>query len=96
MNLFEQTREERVLHLTLKRCWFNKILSGRKRYEFREAKPYWTVRLENKIYDTVIFKNGYAKSAPKMKMQLLQIKKRKYKGNEYYCIELGQILESSS
>ena len=34
-----------VLHLTLKRHWFNMILSGEKKDEYREIKEYWVKRL---------------------------------------------------
>lgn len=34
-----------ILHLTLTAKWFDRIKSGRKRYEFREAKEYWYKRL---------------------------------------------------
>ena len=31
----------RVLHLTLKKKWFDMILSGEKKEEYREIKSYW-------------------------------------------------------
>lgn len=34
-----------TLHLTLKKQWFDMILSGGKREEYREIKPYWERRL---------------------------------------------------
>ena len=34
-----------ILHLTLKRQWFDAIFFGDKREEYRELKPYWTRRL---------------------------------------------------
>ncbi len=34
-----------ILHLTLKRQWFDMILSGEKKEEYREIKPYWINRL---------------------------------------------------
>lgn len=37
----------RILHLTLKKKWFDMILSGEKKEEYREAKPYWENRLMN-------------------------------------------------
>jgi len=36
---------KRVLHLTLKKKWFDMILSGEKTEEYREIKPYWVTRL---------------------------------------------------
>ena len=66
--------------LTLKKQWFDMILSGEKAEEYREVKPYWTKRFENyfgKMYDltakewvfhldrkTIIFRNGYGKNVP--------------------------------
>lgn len=34
----------RTLHLTLKKKWFDMILSGEKKEEYREIKPYWENR----------------------------------------------------
>lgn len=34
-----------VLHLTLKKKWFDMIASGEKKEEYREIKPYWIKRL---------------------------------------------------
>lgn len=35
----------KILHLTLKKKWFDMIASGEKKEEYREIKPYWTNRL---------------------------------------------------
>lgn len=34
-----------ILHLTLKKQWFDLILSGEKKEEYRELKPYWVTRI---------------------------------------------------
>lgn len=34
-----------ILHLTLKKIWFDEIASGKKVEEYREIKCYWTTRL---------------------------------------------------
>jgi len=52
-----------ILHLTLKKKWFDMILSGVKREEYREIKPYWRKRLLNKKFSFIHFRNGYAKDA---------------------------------
>ena len=52
-----------TLTLVVKKKWFDKIKSGEKTTEYREAKDYWNKRL-NKEIDTIIFKNGYQKNAP--------------------------------
>ena len=82
----------RVLHLTLHKKWFDKILLKRKIYEFRIAKPYWKKRLEGKRYFVIHFRNGYASDAPFMEVEFIGLEKRVIKGIEFYCIKLGRIL----
>lgn len=68
-----------TLHLTLKKKWFDMILSGEKKEEYREKKDFWINRLCDfekclksnsyehfKSFDTITFKNGYASNAPEM------------------------------
>ena len=38
-----------LLHLPLKREWYNMIASGEKREEYRDHTPYWSVRIQNAI-----------------------------------------------
>lgn len=83
--------EPKVLHLTIKRRWFNEILSGVKKVEYREAKDYWRRRLDGKHFDEVCFRNGYRQDSPFMRVELLDI--REVDG--WYHIGLGNILESS-
>ena len=59
----------KILHLTLKKKWFDLIASGEKKKEYRECKPYWEKRLfypdeSPRHFDIVRFKNGYQKDAP--------------------------------
>lgn len=75
--------KQKILHLTLKKKWFDMILSGEKKEEYREVKPYWITRLSGKwekgddgtqsitpSYDQVLFTNGYGKNAPQMLVEL--------------------------
>lgn len=39
----------RLLHLNLKRRWFEMIASGEKKEEYREIKRYWVVRLVDEL-----------------------------------------------
>lgn len=39
----------RILHLTLKKKWFDLIASGKKKEEYRELKDYWGYRLCYKV-----------------------------------------------
>jgi hypothetical protein len=85
----------KVLHLTLFKRWFDEILSGTKKIEYREVKPFWKKRLFNpdgsvKSYDEIIFSNGYGANCPKMRVEFLGVNE----SNGKYEIILGKILES--
>ena len=64
----------KVLHMTLKKKWFDLIISGIKTEEYREIKPYWDTRLSEE-YDIIRFKNGYNKNSPTFDIELKGIKK---------------------
>jgi len=78
---------EKILHLTLKRKYFDEISSGKKKKEYRDFKEYWIKRLmipkvnrpihlsdfRIKDFDYVIFRNGYGKNVPEMKIECLGI-----------------------
>lgn len=54
----------KILHLTLKKKWFDLIASGKKTMEYRKDKPYWQKRLLDELgfskpFDIIRFKNGY-------------------------------------
>lgn len=66
--------------MTLKRKWFDMILSGEKKIEYREIKYYWIKRLAKtwsapgEIFipfniEQIIFTNGYAKDSPTFKIE---------------------------
>lgn len=62
-----------TLHLNLKKEWFDLILSGVKKQEYRDITDYWKNRFDNlfsmkhgdetfiPIIETITFSNGYAK-----------------------------------
>ena len=85
-----------TLHLTLHRKWFKQILEEKKKIEYREIKPFWTKRLfdedgKPKKYDLILFRNGYSKDAPIMKIE--------FKGisiTDNYEIHLGNILSTNN
>jgi hypothetical protein len=60
---------KKILHLTVKKKWFDLIASGEKRREYREGKPYWKKRLLDAEgfaveFVEIHFRNGYGMSAP--------------------------------
>ncbi len=97
----------RILHLTLKRKWFDLIATGKKNIEYREFKLYWKQRLYGAIFDEVHFKNGYRKDAPFMRVSSPIIRiihsrhHRPVNGEEltadrYFAIYLGDVLETKN
>lgn len=98
--------ENRILHLTLKKKWFDMIASGEKKEEYRELKPYWFTRLKWKTqtiesFDVICFKNGYQKDALKLTVQCLGIEIGKAKPEwsdnwqgDVFIIKLGKIIEN--
>ncbi len=89
-----------VLNLTLKKKWFDMILSGEKKQEYREIKPYWDSRLLNKRFDVVKFKNGYSKTSPEFTMELLGIERGCGRpewgadaGEVFYVLNLGRLIK---
>ena len=85
---------KKTLELTLYRVWFDQILEGTKKIEYREIKAYWTKRLFNsdgspKQYDEIMFTNGYGSDRPKMRVKFLGVREKEGR----YEILLGEILE---
>lgn len=67
---------KKILHLTLRRKWFDLIASGAKIIDYREVKDYWRKRLIKDLYgsnpdykefDEIHFRNGYKKESPFMR-----------------------------
>lgn len=61
--------------LPIEKKWFDMILSGEKKEEYREIKPYYTKRFQNRgLLDNyelptinkipIIFRNGYSATSP--------------------------------
>jgi len=88
----------KILHLTLKKQWFDMIKSGEKREEYREIKPYWDKRL-NKSYDVIRFRNGYSKGSPVITVEIKEIltglgivEWGAPEGEKVYILKLGEII----
>ena len=64
-----------TLTLILTKLWYDLILCGFKKEEYREIKPFWNSRLEGKSYKQVVFINGYHPDARRMCFEVLDIKK---------------------
>ena len=69
----------KILRLTLKKKWFDLILSGEKLEDYRTDKPFWASRLcdkngqAKKDFDLVECKNGYGKNVPTIYREFKEI-----------------------
>lgn len=97
--------DKNILHLTLKKQWYDMIESGVKTEEYREIKRYWQTRIqingyhrfEFKKFDIITFKNGYQKDARTMSFKFEGIEIGKGVGiwgaepnEKYFKIKIGQ------
>ena len=85
-----------VLTLTLKKQYFDAILSGEKTIEYRDITDYWRPRLENKEYDTILFRNGYSPDSPLMMVEYKELTIDRQSNPNRYAVVLGEVLESSN
>lgn len=90
-----------TLHLTLFRRWFIDILEGTKTEEYREIKPFWAKRLFQP-YNTVTFRNGYAKDAPLMVVEFKGVEVKEiyhpihHQPMTVFAVKLGAILHTEN
>lgn len=87
-----------MLTLPIKKQWFDMILSGKKKEEYREIKPYYTTRL-SKIFDMINdiplnlatadirFTNGYGYKVPSF---IAECHLEKREGNEEWGAQPGK------
>ena len=86
----------KILHLNLYRKYFDAIANGTKLFEYRQTTDYWKKRIEDKEYDMIKFRNGYAKNAPTMLVEYKgysKVIRTGYGNGEEYEIKLGKIIE---
>ena len=109
----------KTLPMTLKKKWFDMIVSGEKKEEYRESKVYWLKRLVEetmqighsmetmvfKKFDTVTFKNGYAKNAPTVELKDIEYRNGfrngvpawgAVDGDPYFVLMLGSIIRTEN
>jgi len=82
-----------ALALNLHREFFDAIVSGKKKREYRDNTEYWRRRLVNRQYAEVHFRNGYATKAPFARVKCLGIRKERFGRGSRFVIRLGRILE---
>lgn len=86
--------------MTIKRKWFDLILLGEKKEEYRDVKKFYTSRLVNKGITHLKLINGYSRDKPYLIVELKEIKVGL--GNPHYgaplniwvyILKLGEIVE---
>lgn len=98
--------EIKILHLTIKKEWFDMIAADIKKEEYREIKQYWWNRMHDgahmRQFDIVQFKNGYSKDAPTLQAEWKGISigepKPEWSGGmtgNHFIIHLGKVLSTT-
>ena len=64
-----------------------------KRFEYRDYTPYWRRRIENREYDVIHFRNGYATEAPEMLVEYRGYRVQGKGKKKEFAIRLGRILK---
>ena len=97
-----------MLILPIKKKWFDMILSGEKKEEYREIKPYYETRFRN-VWDypaywgerhLVCFRNGYSKNSPNFFAECTLSRKQgrpdwgAEKGKAYFVLKILEVKES--
>ena len=83
----------KVLHLVLKRKYFERIHEGTKTIEYRDFTKYWKKRIDGKHYTHIKFQLAYSKNPPTMLVEVLDRNIVDYKGVKSYAFDLGKIIE---
>ena len=91
-----------MIILPIKKKWFDMILSGIKKEEYRDIKPYYTKRFmsEGLFYNrsaVILFRNGYSNKSPYFKaLCSLYINEGKEEwgaipGQKYYVLKILKV-----
>jgi hypothetical protein len=98
---------QRILHLTLKKEWFDLMICGKKKVEYRQPSQWISSRLD-KDYEVIKFTNGYGSDKPFFICKYLGFEIAKESETIYiensiirvdkgtYKINLGAILETGN
>jgi len=96
---------QKQLYLPIKTHWFDMILSGIKKHEYRRMSKILTARLHHKDgthkhYDSLVLTAGYGNKHPQLEISLLHTRYGStgrtdwgaVEGEAYYVFELGSII----
>jgi len=84
------------LFLIIKRKYFNAIIRGDKKIEYRSLTPYYRSRIKGKKIDSIHIRNGYCHSSSAALIEVKNIENDSF--HEFtgpaYAIHLGEIIET--
>lgn len=93
----------KTLHLNVKKQWFDMILAGEKKEEYREYNRYWESRIRKALdrhAETVTFSNGYQKNRRQVVVELIKVSAGEgvvewgaEESKVYTIIHLGKIIK---
>ena len=92
----------KIVSMPIKKEWFDKILSGEKKEEYRKIGDYWRKRLLFDKVDAIKLINGYGRDKPFIIVELEDIiigEGKKEWGaipGECYILKLGKIIKSKN
>ena len=93
----------KIVSMPIKKEWFNMILRGEKKEEYREIKEHWRSRLLHDKTTHLKLINGYGRDKPFLLIELKNITvgtgKEEWgavRGEEYYVLELGEIIATGN
>lgn len=100
---------KKQLYLPIKTEWFDKIISGVKKEEYRRMSQILRARLHHKDgtakhYDSLVLTAGYGNQHPQLEVTLLRTRYGStgrtdwgaVDGEQYYVFELGSIIATRS
>lgn len=100
-----------MLTLPIKKKWLDMILSGEKKEEYREVKPYYDTRFANLFpfgpsfddyKEKIMFRNGYSKDSPQFTAICtfdIGMGKQEWgaeAGKNYYILKICEIVEKKN
>ena len=81
----------KIITLTVYKKFFDAIVNGEKKIEYRDIKSYWSARLMSESFDYIRFVNGYGFKRPFCIVKKLWIKTNC--STNKYEIHLGRIVQ---
>ena len=104
MNYCQAIEGKKTLFLILTKQWYDMILSGVKKEEYRAITDYYKARLKKDFdFDVVIFRNGYSGNSRSMVVEVVKqprvgtgkVEWGAKEGEKYYVTGLGEVIWSS-